>query len=190
MRLIKPSLPPPHSANADEIIEFCESYRTKLINHCLMYFECEYVDAEDIVQEAYLALYNSLKAGAEIKNYQSWLYTVVLNYGRKEIKKSQKRNEYDFADNEEKDAVLGNTLSYEPDYIDDMITDEMIEECAAKIIASLNSDERLLYALYYCKNKKLKEIADELGISTAAVKKRHSRLRKNLERKIKKYEDF
>ncbi|MCH5198108.1 MAG: sigma-70 family RNA polymerase sigma factor [Oscillospiraceae bacterium] len=187
MRLVKASSPA-KGADVDDILVFCEAYRNKLINHCLLYFECEYADAEDIVQDAYLALYNSLKNGTEIKNYQSWLYAVALNHGNKEIRNKLKRNEYSFADNEEKDAALENTLTYEPDYVENMVTDEMIEERAAKIISTLNSDEKILYMLYYRKKKKLKEIAEKLGLSVDAVKKRHSRLKQKLEDKIKNFE--
>lgn len=188
MRLIKASAPA-SGAGVDEILDFCETYRNKLINHCLLYFECEYNDAEDIVQEAYTALYTSLKKGIEIKNYSAWLYAVVLNYRNKEIRDKKKRNEYDFEDNEAKDAALENTLTYNPDYVENMVTDEMIEKRAAKIISSLDSDDKLLYTLYYCKRKKLKEIAEQLNISVAAVKKRHSRLKQKLENEIKNFEN-
>ncbi len=189
MRLIK-APPPVPDVGVDEILDSCEAYRSKLISYCLLYFECEYAVAEDIVQEAYVALCDSLKNGAKIKNYRAWLYSVALNCGNKEIKNKRRRNEYDFADNEEKDAVLANSLAYEPDYVENMVTDEMIEERAAQIISSLDSEDRSLYTEYYCKRKTLKRIADESGISTAAVKKRHSRLKQKLKDKIKKFEEL
>ena len=44
------------------------------------------------------------------------------------IKDKIKRNEFIFTDNEEKDVVIENSKPYNPDYIDQMTTDKMIEE--------------------------------------------------------------
>ena len=173
----------------DAILESCEIYRNQLIQYCLQYFECEYEYAEDCVQDAYVALFENLNNGIEIKNYKAWLYTVVLNYKNKTIKDKLKRNEYDFKSNAEKDAALNNT-SYGPDYLDDFITDEMIEEQALKIISSLNPDERKLYVSYYLKHKKLKDIANDLGVSPPTMRKRHTALKRKIKQKVKDFEKF
>lgn len=86
----------------DKIMEDCEQYRKDLIRYCHQFFEYEYEYAEDCVQEAYVALLESLNNGIEIKNYKSWLYAVVLNYKNKVMKDKIKRNEFIFTDNEEK----------------------------------------------------------------------------------------
>lgn len=177
------------SEEIDAILESCEIYRNQLIQYCLQFFECEYEYAEDCVQDAYVALFENLNNGIEIKNYKAWLYTVVLNYKNKTIKDKLKRNEYDFKSNAEKDAALNNT-SYEPDYLDDIITDEMIEEQALKIISSLNPDERKLYVSYYLKHKKLKDIANDLGVSPPTMRKRHTALKRKIKQKVKDFEKF
>lgn len=133
----------------DEIMEDCEQYRKDLIRYCYQFFEYEYEYAEDCVQEAYVALLESLNSGVEIKNYKSWLYAVVLNYKNKAIKDKIKRNELDFTYNEEKDEVLENSKAYNPDYIDQMTTDKMIEEQALHIISQLNPDEKELYIVLF-----------------------------------------
>lgn len=168
----------------NRVLEECEKYRSQLVQYCLKYFDCEYECAEDCVQNAYVALFENLKNGVVIKNCKAWLYTVVLNYKNKVIKERQTRNEYDFADNEEKDAVLNNTVIFMPDFSESIVSDEMIEEQAIKIIASLKPEEQRLYIEYYSQNKKLKDIADSLGISFDAVRKRHTALKKKLRKKI------
>lgn len=81
-------------------------------------------------------------------------------------------------------------MTYEPDYENSIITDETIEECAVKIISELTPDERKLYELRYYKGKQFKEIADILGISYTAVRKRHEKLRGKIIEKINRYEDL
>ncbi len=178
------------SMSVEEIMNYCEQYRKQLIQYCSQYFDYEYEYAEDCVQDAYVALLENLNNGIEIKNYKSWLYAVVLNYKNKTIKDKIKRNEFDFADNEEKDEAIKNSKSYNPDYTDQMTTDKMIEEQALHIISQLNPDEKELYISYYWKHKKLKDIATELNVTYDTIRKRHEKLKKKLNEKIKQFEDF
>ncbi len=176
--------------SVEDIMTECEEYRETLVNHCLKYFECEYEYAEDCVQDAFVALYENLINGVEIKNYKSWLYSVTLNYKNKVVKDKIKRNEYEFQETEEKENTINSSVIYEPDYVNEMVTDKMIEERALHIISSLTKEEKELYISYYWKHKKLKEIATELNVSYATVRKRHEKLKKKLNQKIKEYENF
>lgn len=175
--------------NIDIIMTDCEQYRKQLISYCLRYFECEYEYAEDCVQEAFVALYENLKKGTEIHNYKSWLYAVTLNYKNKAIKDKINRNEYEFAYNEEKDSTINDAISYNPDYLDSMVSDETIEERAIRIISKLNPEEKSLYKLYYWEHKKLKDIAKILEINYSTLRKRHEKLKKKIKKMIKEYEN-
>lgn len=172
----------------DKIMEECEQYRKDLIRYCSQFFEYEYEYAEDCVQDAYIALYDSLSQGIEINNYKGWLYKVVLNYKNKVLKDKIKRNELDFSDNEEKDQTLNNVLSYEPNFVENMITDETIEERMLIILSSLNKNEQYLYFAHYHDKRNLKVIAQEMGISHTAVRQRHVELAKKIRKMIKEYE--
>lgn len=178
------------SISVEEIMNYCEQYREQLLQYCSQYFNYEYEYAEDCVQDAYVALLENLNTGVEIKNYKSWLYAVVLNYKNKTIKDKIKRNEFNFADNEEKDKAVENSKSYNPDYIDQMTTDIMIEEQALYIISQLGPDEKELYISYYWKHKKLKDIAVELNVTYDTIRKRNGKLKKKLYKQIKDFEDF
>ena len=68
--------------------------------------------------------------------------------------------------------------------------DKMIEEQALHIISQLNPDEKELYILYYWKHKKLKDIAIELNVTHATIRKRHEKLKKKLNSKIKNFENL
>lgn len=174
--------------NIDIVFNQCEEYRTQLIKYCCQYSHCDYEDACDCVQSAYASLYENLVNGVKINSHKAWLYKVTINNSKKTIKDKIKRNEYDFFDNEEKDKILENTLQYNPDYVDNMITDNEIEKQAIKIITSLNEEDKNLYLEYYCKNKKLEEIAEDIKISPQALKKRHQRLKEKIRKKAKEFE--
>lgn len=188
--LLKNKSLPPDVNGVDDILEACESYREKLIQYCQNFFGFDRETAADCVQEAYVALVENLKKGIKIHNYRAWLYKVVVRCGDKELKKKIKRNEYEFTNNEKKDKVIENLLSYNPNYVDYMISDERISKVSFDILNSLTENEKELYYAYYCERKKLSEIAIEFGISLDAVKKRNERLKKKLENKVKKFKDF
>lgn len=174
--------------NIDIIMEDCEAYRKKLIKHCQLQFDLAYEQAEDCVQNSYVALYENLLRGAEIDNYRAWLYKVTVNYKNKVIREKLRQNEYDFSTNEEKDTVLENTIIYSPDYVENMVTDEMIEERAIKILSSLSKDEQTVYVKHYWEYKTFVEISAELGKDASTIGKRHSKMRKKIIKMIKEYE--
>lgn len=178
------------SRSVEETMNDCEQYRKQLIQYCAQYFDYEYEYAEDCVQDAYVALLKNLNNGVEIKDYKAWLYTVVLNYKNKTIKDKIKRNELDFADTQEKEAVLENAKSYNPDYLDQMIPDKRIEAHARHILSQLTPEEKALYTAYYRKHKKLKDIAVERNVAYDTLRKRHEKLKKKLNKKIRDFENF
>lgn len=120
-------------------------------------------------------MYDNLSRGNEIRNYKSWLYKVVLNYNNKAVKDEIKRNKIDFLDNEEKDQVLNNRLSCEPDFVENMVGDKTIEERMMIILSSLIKDEQYLYFAHYHENDfqsiealNIYNIISELDLNTDA----------------------
>lgn len=177
------------SFEKEEIMNYCEQYREQLIRYCSMYFDYDYDEAKDRVQNAYVALLENLNNSIKINNYKAWLYCVVLNYKNKAIKNKIKRNEANFPDSDEKERAIQNAKAYNPDYTDLMIDDKTIEKRAICIISRLKPEEKELYISYYIKHKKLKDIAIEKDIKYATVRKRHEKLKKKLKEQIKSFED-
>lgn len=185
---LKDPLVPVDKNNINKIMEDCKIYREKLIQHCQLHFQLGYEDACDCVQDTYVALYENLLKGIKISNYRAWLYQVTMNYNNKIIRDKLKRNEYDFLNNEDKDKAIENNLYYNPDYVDNMVTDETIEKRAVKIVSSLNKDEQNLYIAHYWKQQSFVEISKSLGLDSSTVGKRHAKLKKKILKMIKDYE--
>ena len=186
--ILKSNSSPPDPKEIQKAIETCDAYREKLIKHCRLRFDYDRETAEDCVQSAYAALYDNLSRGVKIDNYLAWLYQVTLNYSNRELRERNRRKEYGFADSEEKDAVMEKALSYAPDFLENMVSDEVIEDRAIRILSSLNKEERALYIARYRQSKSFEAIALELGIAPSAVRKRHERLRRKLIKMIKAFD--
>ena len=172
----------------DEIIKDCERYRQKLIEHCQLHFDYDYENACDCVQNAYLALYENLMRGIEIKNYRAWLYKVTMNYRNKAIREKVKQNEYSFANSEEKDQALENSIVYNPDYLGNIVSDLEIERRYIKIISSLSEDKKDLYVDHYLKKQTFAEIGARMGIKPSTIERRHAKLKKKIIKMVKSIE--
>lgn len=176
--------------NIDDAICECEKYREKLIEYCKLHFEDDYEGACDCVQSAYLALYENLHRGIEIRNYQAWLYKVTMNYRNKAMRDIIKRNELIFLSNENKDQVLENSLVYDPDYIENMVSDFEIERRYNSVISSLSEDEKLLYTDHYLKKKTLVAISKNLGVKVSVIQRKHVKLKKKIIDLVKSYNNM
>lgn len=175
-------------SDIDEILDTCEVYRSELISHCLKCFSYDYDTAEDMVQYAYVALYENLLKGNEVENYRAWLYRVTFNYACKETKVMQKRNECNLDDDENIYNELTKNQINPIDYVENIkVSDEQINELAVRIISQLDEEERQLYISYYCKHKKLKEIAEDFNMPAATVRQRHARLKRKLKKMIQEF---
>ena len=188
--LLKSNSSPPDPRDIQKVLEECNAYREKLIKHCRLRFDYDRETAEDCVQSAYAALYDNLARGVRIEKPLAWLYQVTLNYSNRELRERIRRREYAFADSEEKENVMEKALSYAPDLLENMVSDELIEDRAIRILSSLDQEERALYIARYRQGKSFESIAIELGITPAAVRKRHERLRKKLIKMIKSFEKY
>lgn len=174
----------------DAIMNNCEIYRDKLIKHCKLNFDFDYETACDCVQNAYIALYENLLNGIEINNYRAWLYKVTMNYRNIVIREKIRNNEYDFANNEDKDFALENSIVYNPDYIENLVSDLEIEKMYIKIISSLSEEEKNLYKEHYLQKKTFGEIGAKLGIKPGTIERRHAKLKKKILKMIKNLEYF
>lgn len=62
-------------------------------------------DAEDILQTAFLNLWDQLQRGAEIRNVRSWIYRVVHNLAMDQVRRSDRRETSEAAWIADQDAV-------------------------------------------------------------------------------------
>lgn len=122
-------------------------------------------DAEDIVQNSYLKLWNSDMEFNSIEHAKNWLYKVAVNNMR-DIKTSKWKNvelrdEYDdipFEDNE---------------------TLELFEA-----VQALDGNYKIVILLYYYEGYSIKEMSDLLGVKESTIATRLQRARKKLHIKL------
>lgn len=124
-------------------------------------FKFSTLDVHDIVQDAFVKLWNNCKA-VQPSKARAYLYTVANNQSLNELSKLKTARKYEGAGRE-------SSREEAPDFI--LEKDEFAERLQ-QALDDLTDDLRITFLMNRVEGKKHQEIADILGISRKAVEKR------------------
>jgi RNA polymerase sigma-70 factor (ECF subfamily) len=117
-------------------------------------------EVEDVVQEAFLTCYRSIKSFRMESSFKTWLYRIVVNRCYDRLRKLNRENA---AFN--KLSLNLNIRNGEMDEIESRID-------LKEVILGLKPEYRLVLALYYGMDFGVQKVADMLGIPAGTVKSR------------------
>ncbi len=127
-------------------------------------------DAQDVTQEVFIKVYNSLSSFNFKSSFKTWIYKVALNTALNTVKKRtrdmRKIEEYN-------DAAKGSSFHADTDPIHNNDNDFNIEE----VLKILNPDQRACILLREVEGLSYKEIAEALKININTVRSRLKRAR-------------
>jgi RNA polymerase sigma-70 factor, ECF subfamily len=140
-------------------------------------------DAEDMVQETFLKVYENIQGFDADKKFSSWIYRISHNLTINHLKKNQRLK-----------AVEAHTLDWLEEHhreVEDFLakeerqklTDEMVN-----MLEYLRPEYREVIVLYYFEEKSYNEISDILRIPEATVGVWLRRGREQLRKLVEKYE--
>lgn len=144
----------------DSFQKLFEYYSNPLYKFALGYLKSKEV-AEDLVQEVFIKIWNNRKNIKTNTSFQSYLFTIALNSVRKYFNKLSQQNEFkhqiliDFSKNQ---SDFDKNTDYQ--YLLDRL-DELINQMPEK--------RREVFIKKKYEEKSLKEIAEELSITTKTV---------------------
>lgn len=118
--------------------------------------------SKDVVSDAFELVWRKLQ-GNDVDNIDSYLHTTVKNACLDYIRKQEIRSRYVQASMQNQEKA-----TYSPEAID---IHETKIQAIMETIDELTPRTRQIVILCYVKRKKYKEVAEELQISTSAVKK-------------------
>jgi RNA polymerase sigma factor (sigma-70 family) len=131
-------------------------------------------DAEEVAQDCFVKVYQSLKTFERKSKFSTWLYRIVYNAA---ISKTRKKkmdmipmDNYIINNYSETDVAGG---------IDEIDPDEQ-QAMIERAMARLTDDENLLITLFYKGENSIAEIGNITGLSMSNVKVRLHRIRKKL----------
>lgn len=166
------------------VYEFTENYMEKLFYFCLKKTGNS-IEAEDLTQDIALNIIAALNKGTTPNNFSAWIWQIARNRYSVWADEKHRRNEsltgYDIDDYEIKDD--SNTS------IDELIYSEQLS-LLRRELAFVSSDYRDIVIAYYIDNKSVRDIAENLLLTTDAVKKRLQRARNILKEGMNMAREF
>lgn len=145
--------------NESRLSEYIEKYHGTIFRTAYSYVKNR-EDAEDIVQEAFLRLYNSDKEFKADENVKAWLIRVSINLAKDMLKSTWLKGR----------TELDGDIPYENK------EESIMSDCIHKLKPEYCS----VILLFYYEGYSVKEIAEILRVSPSLITTRLSRARKQL----------
>jgi RNA polymerase sigma-70 factor (ECF subfamily) len=130
-------------------------------------------DAEDVVQDAFVKAYRSIKSYKGNSKFSTWLFRIVVNTALSKVRKVKITHSFDELELAE-EHVEGVESSYKK------LTNQDQAKYINLALDKLNRDDRLLLTLYYLDEQSTDEISEITGISRDNIKMKLHRARKKM----------
>lgn len=137
-----------------------ERYGSQLFQFSLSYLKSKEA-AEDIVQEVFAKIWNNRKEIKTDKSFQAYLFTIALNAVRKYFNKLSRLQKI-------KHDVLFDFSTMKPDF-DDVSNYQLLLDRLDELIQEMPERRRTVFVKKKIEGKSMKEISQELNITTKTV---------------------
>lgn len=139
-------------------------------------------DARDLTQEAFIRVYKAWRSFKPGTSFLSWIYRIVTNLYRDELRRRKGRYQEEIPDDNELQEFSGHRpLAVAP--IDDYV-DGQLSEPLAKALEELGSEQRQIVLLADIEEYSYQEIADIVGCTVGTVRSRLHRARGQLRKLV------
>jgi len=145
----------------------------------LMYYGLRKEEAEDVTQDVFLQVYDSLPAFRGGSAFSTWLYRVAVNAAITHVRKEKRHPHIPL------DALreFRADIDAEPEQ---QATRMETQQAVQEMLAQLPEQQRAVLVLRYFQELSLEEMAEVLNCSVAAVKVRLHRARNSFRRLFQK----
>ena len=141
--------------------EIIKSYSERLYWH-VRSLVCSHEDADDLIQEIYIKVWNALPTFRGDSGLFTWLYRIATNETLNFLHKQKLRAALSF---ESLSEILADKVGADP-YFDG----NEIERALGKTIQKLPEKQRLVFLMRYYDDMKYEDISEILGTSVGALK--------------------
>lgn len=144
-----------------------------------------YDDAQDIAQEAFIRVFNSITTFRGDANFTTWIYRIVTNVYLDERKKQRVR-EHGSLDEylELEDSSVTRQIEDPSPGPEDAVEQRERHELVGQAVLQLPENQRVMIALYHFQGRSYEEIAAMMQLPIGTVKSRLNRARLALKEKL------
>jgi len=142
---------------------------------------------EEIIQDTFTKAYFALNSyhGTHAASFKAWLTQIAVNCCYDHLRRARRRPEQGLGDIEESEAHEFSAQLRSPPV--DVETRLVSRDLAAKLLARLSEEDRLVLTLLDVEGFSVAEIAEATNWSISKVKVRAHRARANLRRVLQRY---
>ncbi len=161
--------------------ELVKRYRHRLQNFVYRYVN-DRREAEDIVQDTFLKLYQNKHAYREIAKFSTWIYTIAANLAKTLLRKRKTRKLMFFSrlGPENKDLDLPSKERSSQEILEGKVGEKIIQ----KAISKLPEHFRVAIILRDVQELSYEEISNIIGKPIGTVKSRINRARLKLQKEL------
>ena len=147
-------------------------------------------DANDVMQETFLKVYESIGSFRKESAFETWLYRIIVNQALNLVKRRERRRESSFSDEDEIDLRfnLPGKKSYANSPHDDVEKKEL-QKWVTQAVDSLSAKHRTVVILHEFEGLTHPQIATILNCSEGTVRSRLHYARRKLRNLLKPYVD-
>ncbi len=151
-----------------------DKFAPKMLLVCMRYAKNK-SDAEDVLQEAFIKVFNKLSAFKNEGSLEGWIRRIMVNTSLDQIRKNSKFS---------KDTDL-DTVSYKLENKDSFF-DNLSSEDLLKMINNMPNGYKIVFNMFAIEGYSHQEIADTLGVSENTSKSQYLRARSYLKNELEK----
>lgn len=164
--------------------QLVEKYRILVFNTCFGFLRNK-EEAEDITQEVFLEVFQSLSHFRNESRFSTWLYRISINKSLNQVKKNRRRGIFESI---EKAVFLQKAEKHCLENLE--IERSESNEILKKAVNSLPESQRIAFTLHKIDEMSHSSISEIMGLSVSAVESLIHRAKKRLKEKlIRMYQD-
>lgn len=159
-----------------------EKYQKQVIKTAF-YFVGNMQDAEDLSQEIFIEIMNSIETFRRTSALSTWIYRITVNKSLNCLSKNKRRKMFGWfnfsADNHRTGSVPA-----EPSVNPQELENKERRQILNKVISSLPKNQRIAFVLHKFDEMSYKEIATVMNISLSSVESLIHRAKENLRNRL------
>ncbi len=151
-----------------------QRYQTELF-HFLIRFTGRRATAEDVFQDTFLQVHQSIETFDTSRRFKPWLFTIAANKARDHLRKRARRPAAPLSaplDGQEDGRSFADLLEADLPMPEDEFAEAELAERVKQVVENLPDHLREILLLAYFQQFSYNEIADVLGIPLGTVKSR------------------
>lgn len=167
--------------------ELVETYKNKVVNTCYGFVH-NYEDANDIAQEVFIEIFNSIKYFKGDSSLSTWIYRISTNKSLdflRKLKRQKRWSELTRLSFNSQDNITNIIPDHKNPF--DIVEDKERFQILNLAIDKLAPNQKAAFTLHKYEELSYKEIADILETSVSSVESLMHRAKKNLQKHLYNY---